>query len=660
MPRTVFHSSISPAREACMTSYENFELTIDAAGIAWLTIDVKGRSANVLSHAVMDELFAIVDGLAAAPPEGIVFQSGKPRGFIFGADINEFASLETRAAVETHIAGVLERFRKIEELPCPTVILIDGICVGGGLELALAFDRIIAVDDSDCQVGFPEINLGLLPGYGGSARACERMGPEAALQLVLHGRPLKARAALAAGAIDHLVADRAELPVAAREAVAGRIARATPAPTDDLAAMIETEWAKLTARTSPRNMPAPFAILDHFSVSDLSKNNLLKNETKLFSKLMMTPASAGLRRTFQLNDAVKKGARGESGITRIHVIGAGTMGGDIAAVAAMSGFEVTLQDLDSAAIDGAVARARTLYERRLKDPQRVEDTLARLVADADGTGLPDADLVIEAVAERLEVKQAVFAAAEAVMKPDAIMATNTSAIPLQEIGSALADPGRLIGMHFFNPVPVLPLVEIVYTDASNQDFVTRAMYVCGAMKKQPIRCKSAPGFLVNRALLPYMFRAIEAMLDGADPDKLDQALVAFGMPMGPIELCDQVGLDVCLDAGRVIGISDKAAAALSDLIEAGKLGRKTGSGFYAWDDKRAVRPRGEFAADELDNIAAALLAPLVAECRAAVAEGVVDSGDMADAACIFGIGFPAFRGGPLFWDDIGRAESPSS
>ena len=643
-----------------MTSYENFELTIDAAGIAWLTIDVKGRSANVLSHAVMDELFAIVDGLAAAPPEGIVFQSGKPRGFIFGADINEFASLETRAAVETHIAGVLERFRKIEELPCPTVILIDGICVGGGLELALAFDRIIAVDDSDCQVGFPEINLGLLPGYGGSARACERMGPEAALQLVLHGRPLKARAALAAGAIDHLVADRAELPVAAREAVAGRIARATPAPTDDLAAMIETERAKLTARTSPRNMPAPFAILDHFSVSDLSKNNILKNETKLFSELMMTPASAGLRRTFQLNDAVKKGARGESGITRIHVIGAGTMGGDIAAVAAMSGFAVTLQDLDSAAIDGAVARARTLYERRLKDPQRVEDTLARLVADADGTGLPDADLVIEAVAERLEVKQAVFAAAEAVMKPDAIMATNTSAIPLQEIGSALADPGRLIGMHFFNPVPVLPLVEIVYTDASNQDFVTRAMYVCGAMKKQPIRCKSAPGFLVNRALLPYMFRAIEAMLDGADPDKLDQALVAFGMPMGPIELCDQVGLDVCLDAGRVIGISDKAAAALSDLIEAGKLGRKTGSGFYAWDDKRAVRPRGEFAADELDNIAADLLAPLVAECRAAVAEGVVDSGDMADAACIFGIGFPAFRGGPLFWDDIGRAESPSS
>ena len=287
----------------------------------------------------------------------------------------------------------------------------------------------------------------------------------------------------------------------------------------------------------------------------------------------------------------------------------------------------------------------------MKDPQRVEDVLSRLVADAEGTGLHDADLVIEAVAERLEVKQAVFAAAEAAMKPDAIMATNTSAIPLQEIGSVLADPGRLIGMHFFNPVPVLPLVEIVYTDASRQDFVSRAMFACGAMKKQPIRCKSAPGFLVNRALLPYMFRAIEAMLDGADPDRLDQALVAFGMPMGPIELCDQVGLDVCLDAGRVIGMSDKAATALSNLIGAGNLGRKTGSGFYKWDDKKAIRPRGDFATEELDDIAVDLLAPLVAECRAAVAEGVVDSRDMADAACIFGIGFPAFRGGPLFWDE---------
>ncbi|HCA90669.1 MAG TPA: crotonase, partial [Alphaproteobacteria bacterium] len=255
-------------------------------------------------------------------------------------------------------------------------------------------------------------------------------------------------------------------------------------------------------------------------------------------------------------------------VSHIHVIGAGVMGGDIAAVAAMSGFDVTLQDLSEEAITGAMARARTLYERRLKDPAKVDAVLARLSADPKGDGLATADLMIEAVAENLDIKRRVFADAEVRMKPDAIMATNTSAIPLEEIGTALAAPDRLIGMHFFNPVPVLPLVEVVYTDASRTEFVDRAMVVCGALKKLPIRCKSSPGFLVNRALLPYMFHAIEAMLDGADPDKLDQALVRFGMPMGPIELCDQVGLDVCHDAGVVIGMPKRTENKLKAMVQA--------------------------------------------------------------------------------------------
>ena len=392
-----------------------------------------------------------------------------------------------------------------------------------------------------------------------------------------------------------------------------------------MAAVIADERAALMARTSPRNMPAPFGILDHYSFSEFNRNNMMKAETNLFSELMMTPASAGMRRNFQLTDAVKKGGRGDHEVSHIHVIGAGTMGGDIAAVAAMNGFEVTLQDISADAVDRAIERARTLYA--------------------------SADLLIEAVAEDLAIKKAVFADAESKMKPGAIMATNTSAIPLEDIGAALNDPARLIGMHFFNPVPVLPLVEVVYTDASDSSFVNRAMYVCGALKKLPVRCKSAPGFLVNRALLPYVFKAVEAMLNGADPDKIDQALVGFGMPMGPIELCDQVGIDVCLGAGKVTGISPQVAARFTAMIEAGNLGRKSGSGFYEWDGKKAVRARATYDQDELDAIAADMLSPLVAECQAAVAEGVVDSADMADAACIFGIGFPAFRGGPLFWDE---------
>ena len=634
-----------------MSNYTHFNLSYDDAGVAWLSMDAAGRSVNVLAQEVMAELIAAIDEVAGRAPSGFVFLSAKKRGFIFGADVNEFELFRTAAEVEAHIAEVLEGFAAIEKLDCPSVILVDGICVGGGLELALAFDHIISIDDAACQFGFPEISLGLLPGYGGSARALERMGPEAAMKLVLHGRFLKAREAFDANIVDHLVASRDALADAARDAVAGKIERrAAPGPSD-MAAVIADERAALLARTSPRNMPAPFGILDHYSLSEFTRTNMMKAETNLFSELMMTPASAGMRRNFQLTDAVKKGGRGDHDVSQIHVIGAGTMGGDIAAVAAMSGFEVTLQDISADAVDRAIERARTLYERRLKAPQKVEAAMARLRADAGGEGLASADLLIEAVAEDLAIKKAVFADAESKMKPGAIMATNTSAIPLEDIGAALNDPARLIGMHFFNPVPVLPLVEVVYTDASDGSFVDRAMYVCGALKKLPVRCKSAPGFLVNRALLPYVFKAVEAMLNGADPDKIDQALVGFGMPMGPIELCDQVGIDVCLGAGKVTGISPQVAARFTAMIEAGNLGRKSGLGFYEWDGKKAVRARATYDQDELDAIAADMLAPLVAECHDAVAEGVVDSADIADAACIFGIGFPAFRGGPLFWDE---------
>lgn len=634
-----------------MSDYTHFDLSFDDDGVAWLAMDAKGRSVNVFAQEVMAELIAAIDEIAARTPAGFVFSSAKPRGFIFGADVNEFARFATAAEVEAHIADVLGCFAAIEAMGCPTVILIDGICVGGGFELALAFDRIIAIDDAACQVGFPEINLGLLPGYGGSVRAWERMGPETALQLVLHGKPMKAREAFEANAIDHLVAARDDLVAAGRDAIAGGIARRPAPKAGDMTAIIESERAALLARTNPRNMPAPFGILDHYSVKEFHKNNMIKEETKLFSKLMLTPASIGMRRNFQLTDMVKKGGRGNHDVSHVHVIGAGTMGGDIAAVAAMAGFEVTLQDISSEAVERATGRARDLFERRLKAPEKVQQALARLRSDVAGDGLPDADLLIEAVAEDLDIKRSVFAEAEARMKPDAIMATNTSAIPLEEIGTALASPERLIGMHFFNPVPVLPLVEVVYADASDRSFVDRAMYVCGALKKLPVMCKSAPGFLVNRALLPYLFKAVEAVLDGADPDRIDQALVTFGMPMGPIELCDQVGIDVCLGAGQVTGMSPVVAARFTAMSDAGQMGRKSGSGFYEWDGKKAIRPRGSYDPEELDIIAAEMLEPLVAECRAAVDEGVVESADVADAACIFGIGFPAFRGGALFWDE---------
>jgi len=630
---------------------KHFEIETDADGVVWLGIDVADKSVNVMAAEVMVEFAAITSALTANPPKGLVAYSKKERGFIFGADINEFADFANEGAVAAHIDGVLRSFQAIEDLPCTTVILVDGICVGGGLELALAFDYIIGIDHPSCQFGFPEINLGLLPGYGGSGRAYSRMGLKVALEMVLYGKPLKAGDALASGVVDHLVSDREGLRDAARLALSGQIERRSAAECADPTALIAAERAKISARTRPENTPAPFAVLDHYSHKELNKTSIIKRETKVFSELMMTPASAGLRRVFQLNDQVKKLGRGDPQTKHIHVVGAGVMGGDIAAVAAMSGFSVTLQDLSSEAIESALARAKTFYERRLKDPAKVATVVANLVADPQGVGLKEADLLIEAVAEVPDIKKQVFAAAEAVMKPGSIMATNTSAIPLEEIATALNDPSRLIGMHFFNPVPVLPLVEIIYTPASDPAFVQRAMFVAGAMKKQPIRCKSSPGFLVNRALLPYVFKAIDSVIEGANPDLIDEALVRFGMPMGPIELADQVGLDVCHDAGVVLGISDASRSRLKAMMTAGTIGRKSGSGFYEWDDKKAVRPRATYDGDEMDVVARDLLAPLIAECRSAVAEGVVDSADMADAACLFGIGFPAYTGGPLFWSD---------
>ena len=412
---------------------------------------------------------------------------------------------------------------------------------------------------------------------------------------------------------------------------------------------LDAARAQFLRRLRADQTPAPFAIIDHVARHGHSAAAMSAGEMDIFPDLMVGTASKNLRRLYYLTDKVRKTARGNSAIQNLHVVGAGVMGGDIAAVAAMSGLSVTLTDMNETAMNAAIDRAAQLFARRLKSDDKITAARNRLTADPDGHGAAHADLVIEAVAEKLPVKQAVFAALEQVIKPDAILATNTSAIPLEDIAAALQDPSRLIGLHFFNPVPVLPLVEVIWSQYSNQDFVTRGMQFAGQIGKMPIRCQSAPGFLVNRALLPYMFKAVEAVAAGEDADQIDESLVDFGMPMGPIELCDQVGLDVCLDVGMVLGIAPAAEAVLREKCEAQNLGRKTGTGFYQWDGNRPIRPRAAVDAVRMADIAAAMLAPMIEQCQQAVDEGVVDSADSADAGMIFGTGFPGFRGGPLHW-----------
>ena len=636
-----------------MQDLKHWSVSIDDANLCWLTLDVSGKSVNVLTHAVVGELGQIIDWVEGQSIiAGVGMLSGKPGGFVYGADIAEFELLATADDVLQHMQMVHGLFNRIDSLDVPTIVGIDGIAVGGGLEIALTFDRIITTAGTKTKLGFPEVNLGILPGYGGSGRAYRRIGTAAVTQMMLSGRPLTASAAQAAGLIDQTVDDAAALQpamtswlTAQNRAKPNRQQRETTADQNAL----DDASAQFLKRLRADHTPAPFAIIEHVQRYGHDAAAMSAGEMDIFPELMVGSASKNLRRVYYLTDKVRKTARGDSAITNLHVVGAGVMGGDIAAVAAMAGLTVSLTDMNAGAIETAINRAATLFERRLKSDDKIAAAKQRLQADPSGDGAARADLVIEAVAEKLSVKQAVFKALETVIKPDAILATNTSAIPLEDIATALQYPSRLIGLHFFNPVPVLPLVEVIWSRHSDQELVSRGMQFAGQIGKMPIRCQSAPGFLVNRALLPYMFKAVEAVAAGENADQIDEALVDFGMPMGPIELCDQVGLDVCLDVGMVLGIAPAAEAILRENCAAQNLGRKTGSGFYQWDGNRPIRPRAAVDAAVMAEIAASMLAPMIEQCQQAVDAGVVDSADSADAGMIFGTGFPGFRGGPLHW-----------
>ena len=626
---------------------------IDEDGIAWLYLQTVGKSVNVLNNAVMTELECLLDRLENKKDlRGVALLSGKKGGFVYGADIHEFETLKTASEVANHMLYVHGLFNRIEALPVPSCVGVDGIAVGGGLEIALTFDRLFITSSSKTKLGFPEVNLGIMPGYGGSGRAYGRIGTKAVLDMMVSGRPIGSIDAIKTGLADELVDKPDDLEKSMREWIIGCNGEKpifTELETAADATAIAAAKDKYLKRLRSDHTPAPAAIIEHVENFGHDKSAMSASEIDVFPNLMVSSASKNLRRVFYLTDAVRKSARGESGIKRMHVVGAGVMGGDIAAIGAMAGLDVTLTDMNDAAIVGAIARAKKLFERRLKSDEKVALALARLRTDLNGNGATDADLIIEAVAEKLEVKQAVFKNLEAVSKASAILATNTSAIPLEDIATALNGPERLIGLHFFNPVPVLPLVEVIWSKYSDPEIVSRGMQFAGQIGKMPVRCKSAPGFLVNRALLPYIFKAIEAVAGGEKADHIDEALVDFGMPMGPIELADQIGLDVCLDVGIVLGMPPATKVLLDEKCRTGTIGRKSGSGFYEWDGNRAIRAHQSKDPRVMAAIAKNMLAPMIEECRQAVDENVVDTADSADAGMIFGIGFPGFRGGPLNW-----------
>jgi 3-hydroxyacyl-CoA dehydrogenase/enoyl-CoA hydratase/3-hydroxybutyryl-CoA epimerase len=640
--------------------YKNWKISTDQDGVLWLSIDRAGESANSLSLEVLSELGAIVDELEKNPPVGLVLQSGKPGTFIVGADVREFDDYDDAGMASDGIDQVHRLFNRIEALPFPKVVAIDGYCLGGGLELALCFDYRIASNVEHTRLGFPEIKLGIYPGFGGSARSVQQAGASSAMQLMLSTRNLRPGAARAMGLVDELVGAHGSLRWAARRAVKqhrksrkpGQLKRLQNiAPVRSLMARMMRK--QVAARANPEHYPAPFELIEAWEQHGDDPQRMMVEESERVGKLITGDTSKSLRRVFFLMERLKAiGRQSKIEVRRVHVVGAGVMGGDIAAWCVLQGLDVTLQDREMKYIEPALKRAKSLFQKKLRDRNKVEGAMSRLLPDVDGKGVSHADVIIEAIFEDVDAKRELFKKIEPEAKPGAVLATNTSAIPLKEIASVLKKPERLIGIHFFNPVAKMPLVEVVYDETSDPQQVAKGAAFCGAINRFPLPVKSSPGFLVNRVLAGYMSKAMNMHLERGIPiEILDKAATTFGMPMGPVELADTVGLDVCLKVVTLLGgeSSKKEASLLQEKVHAGELGKKTGKGFYTWEKgkpKRADRDEGQYALDEITD---ALMQPYFDACEAALADGIVEDAEVLDAGMIFGTGFAPFRGGPLYY-----------
>lgn len=631
----------------------HWRLQTEADGVAWLTIDKANAAVNSLSREVMEELDAILTTLARSPPKALIIASGKT-GFIAGADIKSFVGIESPEAAYQMIRQGQLVVDKLAGLRCVTVAAVNGFALGGGLEVALACRYRVAADDPAVTLGFPEVQLGVHPGLGGTVRAVQLAGPIAAMDLMLTGRSIRSKQALQMGLVDKL-APAAQLRTVARQVALNPPPMKTASLKNRLlnsalarpilAGQMRSQVAR---RARPDHYPAPYALIDLWQRFGGSGPRAYEAEARSMATLLCTPTSRNLVRVFFLQERLKSaGKSGGEPIRHVHVIGAGVMGGDIASWCAARGLSVTLQDREEKYVAPAMERARKFFEKRYPDPAKRGEVLGRLKADVAGSGVPQADLVIEAIFENLEAKRELYARVEPQLKPTAVLATNTSSIVLEQLAEKLAQPARLIGLHFFNPVSRMPLVEVIHAAHTDPKQVQAGLGFARQIDKLAIACQSAPGFLVNRVLMPYLSEAVRAAQEGIPLAMIDRAAEEFGMPMGPIELADVVGLDVVMSVGKVFfQTGTEVPGVLSTRFSQKKFGKKTGEGFYVWQNDKPQKPpySGQATPDDLQD---RLLLPLINEAVAVLRQRIVEDADLVDAGVIFGAGFAPFRGGPL-------------
>ncbi|MGI9331157.1 MAG: 3-hydroxyacyl-CoA dehydrogenase NAD-binding domain-containing protein [Gammaproteobacteria bacterium] len=639
------------------TDLQHWRLERDAGQIAWLCLDRAGSGTNILSREVLTELGDVLDELHGEPPAGLVIYSAKESGFIAGADIDEFPGFASEEQVFQLTRQGLDLFQRLEDLPCASVAVINGFALGGGLELALACDWRLVVESWQRSLGLPEVKLGLHPGLGGTVRLVRLVGVRQAMPLMLTGNAVSPEQAKAMGLADALVqaadwralaADYAKRPGPDRQApLIDRVLGWRPVRP----LLARTLRAQVARQARREFYPAPYAMVDLWRAHGADGTQAYEAEARSFAKLAMGPTSRNLVRVYGLQERLKREAGETRDVARhVHVVGAGVMGGDIAAWCALRGLGVTLQDRDLQFIEPAMERARALFAKRLRGPGEAEAAAQRLVADVSGEGAAEADLVIEAIFEDREAKQALYQSLEPRMKESAVLATNTSSIPIEELAPCLRMPDRLVGLHFFNPVAKLPLIEVVAGDTTGPRAAAVARAFSRQIGKLPLPCRSLPGFLVNRILGPYLAEAMLLLREGVAPAEIDQAAVDFGMPVGPVELADSVGLDVALHVAKILSpiLGRPVDPELEARVAAGKLGQKSGEGFYVYEERRPVRPRIPAGTADPD-VQERLMLAYLNEAAACLADGVVSDPDLVDAGAIFGTGFAPFRGGPLHY-----------
>ncbi|MFM2112929.1 MAG: hypothetical protein RLZZ271_1589, partial [Pseudomonadota bacterium] len=557
---------------------KHWRTEIDAQGITWLSFDKDGESTNSLSAEAMAEFAQVLDAFDAQPPKALIVRSAKAAGFIAGADIGEFSQLGSAEEVRNLIARGWNLFNRLADVKYPTLALVKGHCLGGGLELALACRYLLAVDEPGTKMGLPEVMLGIVPGWGGMLRLPERVGPAAAMDMMLTGKTIDAKKAKKLGLADDCVPTRVADDAARMMVLSNAPRRGLPLMQNLMAGPLQFLVAngarkQVAKKASPQHYPAPYAIIDIWA--KYNGNALLANDA--IDRIVQSPTARNLVRVFHLQERLKGlGKASDASFERVHVVGAGVMGGDIAAWCALRGMTVTLQDQSLQRIAPAMERAAKLFGKRVKDKLRAREVMDRLIPDVNGDGVAKADVVIEAIFENVEAKHALLKSLEARMKPDAILATNTSSLKLEDLRTVLQRPERLTGIHFFNPVAMMPLVEVVQADGGDEEVTRRACAFVRQIEKLPLPVKSAPGFLVNAVLGPYMLQAMQMVDAGTAPQDIDRALKDFGMPMGPIELADTVGLDIAVAAGKQLAEGAEPPRCLMERVQRGDIGKKSG------------------------------------------------------------------------------------